>query len=386
MRVRCKLPLALLVGALLAGAAQAAGPATLIYAGRVFDSEGGRMLGPRLILVQDGRIAEIGSAIAVPPGTRRIDLRAYTVLPGLIDAHAHLLVDGTTPGAPVSESLRALRGAAHARSYLEAGFTSVRDLGKAGRYADVALKRAIEEGSVPGPRLFVSGPSLAPGGADGEERPVRGPEDVRAAVREHAREGVDLIRLDAAGAADEPTLSLAEMQAAVDEAHAARLKVTAYARTDAAVARALEAGVDAIEHGAAASSETLHRMRQEAVPLVPLLPLGEGLRQARAAGVVLAAGSDAVAGTGTQPDLPRGEVARRVLFAWREAGLAPGEILQAATVNGARLLGVPGLGVLQQGAHADIVAVQGDPLADFDALNRVVFVMKAGQPVRTPQP
>jgi imidazolonepropionase-like amidohydrolase len=373
MRVRCKLPPALLMGALLAGAAQAAGPATLIYAGRVFDSEGGRMLGPRLILVQDGRIAEIGSAIAVPPGTRRIDLRAYTVLPGLIDAHAHLLVDGPTPGAPVSESLRALRGAAHARSYLEAGYTSVRDLGKAGRYADVALKRAIEEGSVPGPRLFVSGPSLAP---DGQE-------DARAAVREHVRQGVDLIRIDAL---DEAMLSPAAMRAAVDEAHAARLKVTAYARTDAAVARALEAGVDAIEHGAAASSETLHRMRQEAVPLVPLLPLGDSLRQARAAGVVLAAGSDAVPGTGTQPDLPRGDAARRVLFAWREAGLAPGEILQAATVNGARLLGVPGLGVLQQGAHADIVAVQGDPLADFDALNRVVFVMKAGQPVRTPQP
>lgn len=383
MRVRCKLPLAALAGALLAGAVQAAGPATLIYAGRVFDSEGGRMLGPRLILVQDGRIAEIGSAIAVPPGTRRIDLRAYTVLPGLIEAHAHLLADGASPEAAVSESLRALRGAAHARSYLEAGYTSVRDFGKAGRYADVALKRAIEEGSVPGPRLFVSGPSLAPGGADGAKHPVHGQEEARAVVREHARQGVDLIRIDAL---DEAMLSLAEMQAAVDEAHAAKLKVTAYARTDAAVARALEAGVDAIEHGEAASSETLHRMRQEAVPLVPLLPLGEGLRQAHAAGVVLAAGSDAVPGTGAQPDLPRGEAARRVLFAWREAGLAPGEILQAATVNGARLLGVPGLGVLQQGAHADIIAVQGDPLADFDALNRVVFVMKAGQPVRAPQP
>ncbi|MEW6762779.1 MAG: amidohydrolase family protein [Pseudomonadota bacterium] len=380
MRARCKalLPLAALMGALLSAKVAVAQP-TLIYAGRVFDSEGGRMLGPRLILVQDGRIAEIGSAIAVPPGTRRIDLRAYTVLPGLIESHAHLLVDASAPPAAVGETLRALRGAGHARSYLEAGYTSVRNLGKAGRYADVALKRAIEEGSVPGPRLFVSGPSLAPGAAGGDERVVRGADDARAAVREHARQGVDLIRIDANGV-DDATMSLEEMQAAVGEAHAAKLKVTAYATSDAAIARALEAGVDAIEHGEAASSETLHRMRQESVPMVPLQPFGERLRQAQAAGVTLAAGSDASA----QPQ--RGDAARRALLAWVEAGLAPRDILQAATINSARLLGVPGLGVLNAGAHADIIAVQGDPMVELEALNRVVFVMKAGQPVRAPAP
>lgn len=380
MRARCKalLPLAALMGALLSAKVAAAQP-TLIYAGRVFDSEGGRMLGPRLILVQDGRIAEIGSAIAVPPGTRRIDLRAYTVLPGLIESHAHLLVDASTPPAAVGETLRALRGAGHARSYLEAGYTSVRNLGKAGGYADVALKRAIEEGSVPGPRLFVSGPSLAPGAAGGDERIVRGADDARAAVREHARQGVDLIRIDANGV-DDATMSLEEMQAAVGEAHAAKLKVTAYATSDAAIARALEAGVDAIEHGEAASSETLHRMRQESVPMVPLQPFGERLQQARAAGVTLAAGSDASA----QPQ--RGDAARRALLAWVEAGLAPRDILQAATINSARLLGVPSLGVLNAGAHADIIAVQGDPMVELEALNRVVFVMKAGQPVRAPAP
>lgn len=381
MRARCKalLPLATLAGALLSATVAAAEPATLIYAGRVFDSEGGRMLGPRLILVQDGRIAEIGSAIAVPPGTRRIDLRAYTVLPGLIESHAHLLVDASASPAAAGESLRALRGAGHARSYLEAGYTSVRNLGKAGRYADVALKRAIEEGSVPGPRLFVSGPALAPGAAGGDERIVRGADDARAAVREHARQGVDLIRIDANGV-DEATMSLEEMQAAVGEAHAAKLKVTAYATSDAAIARALEAGVDAIEHGEAASNETLHRMRQESVPMVPLQPFGERLRQARAAEVTLAAGSD----LGAQPQ--RGDAARRALLAWGEAGLAPRDVLQAATINGARLLGVPGLGVLETGAHADIIAVQGDPMVDLEALTRVVFVMKGGQPVRAPTP
>ena len=382
MRARwCKAP-ALALAALLATQAQAADPATLIYAGRVFDSEAGQMLGPRLILVQEGRIAEIGSAIAVPPGTRRIDLRAYTVLPGLIEAHPHLLVDGGEPSAPIGESLRALRGAAHARSYLEAGYTSVRDVGKAGRFADVALKRAIEEGSVPGPRLFVSGPALVSFAPSGERRAVRDAEDARVAVREHARQGVDLIRIDADAVDGQSVFTPEQMQAAVAEAHAARLKVTAFASSDAAIARALEAGVDAVEHGDGASTETLRRMRQEAVPLVPLPPYGERLRQAQAEGVVLAAGSDAGFGTGAPQG--RGEAARRVLLTWREAGVAPSEVLQAATVQGARLLGVPGLGVLGTGAHADIIAVQGDPMADLDALNRVVFVMKAGQLVRAP--
>lgn len=382
MRARWFKAPALALAALLATQAQAADPATLIYAGRVFDSEAGQMLGPRLILVQDGRIAEIGSAIAVPPGTRRIDLRAYTVLPGLIEAHAHLLVDGGEPSAPIGESLRALRGAAHARSYLEAGYTSVRDVGKAGRFADVALKRAIEEGSVPGPRLFVSGPALVSFAPSGERRAVRDAEDARVAVREHARQGVDLIRIDADAVDGQSVFTPEQMQAAVAEAHAARLKVTAFASSDAAIARALEAGVDAVEHGDGASTETLRRMRQEAVPLVPLPPYGERLRQAQAEGVVLAAGSDAGFGTGAPQE--RGEAARRVLLTWREAGVAPSEVLQAATVQGARLLGVPGLGVLGTGAHADIIAVQGDPMADLDALNRVVFVMKAGQLVRAP--
>ena len=306
------------------------------------------------------------------------------MLPGLIEAHAHLLQDdAAAAAAPAGEALRALRGAAHARSYLEAGYTSVRDLGKAGRYADVALKRAIAEGSVPGPRLFVSGPALGAvgqGGAaidNGEVRLVRGAEDARLAVREHAGRGVDLIRIDVDAA-----LPLEAIKAAVEEAHAARLKVTAYASGDAAVALALEAGADAIEHGTAASIETLHRMRQESVPLVPARAAFDELRRAHAAGVVLAAGSDVAA----DPQLPRGESARRVLLSWVEAGLAPGAVLQAATAHGARLLGVPGLGVLTAGAHADIIAVQGDPLAGLDALERLVFVMKGGQVVRTPGP
>ncbi|MGI4718690.1 MAG: amidohydrolase family protein [Janthinobacterium lividum] len=416
-------------------AAAPATPATLIYAGRVFDSEAGQMLGPRLILVQDGRIAEMGSALAVPPGTRRLDLRGYTVLPGLIEAHAHLLMEHpgdehntltvTKAVAIEGDPLRALRGAARARSYLEAGYTTVRDLGNAGRYADVALKRAIDEGSVPGPRLFVSGPGLAPEGGqvpdlapgqgaivDGDYRVVRGVEDARQAVREHAYHGVDLIKIYSNSSPNKTLLSVEEMRAIVDEAHLYKLKVTAHATTDAAIARALDAGVDAIEHGYVVSDATLRRMRDRAVPLVPtdmdlLLaekqvrklampltqegiaalakPFHERLRRARAAGVAIAAGSDMYMNLG----LNRGEAARRVLFAYREAGLAPRDILQAATINGARLLGElagSGLGVLEKGAHADIIAVRGDPLEDLEALGQVVFVMKGGQVVRAPAP
>lgn len=382
-------------------------PATLIYAGRVFDSEAGQMLGPRLILVQDGRIAEIGSALAVPPGTRRLDLRDYTVLPGLIEAHAHLLMEHpgdehntltvTKAVAIEGEPLRALRGAARARSYLEAGYTTVRDLGNAGRYADVALKRAIAEGSVPGPRLFVSGPGLAPEGGqvpdlapgqgaivDGDYRVVRGAEDARQAVREHVYHGVDLVTLYSDSAPNKTVLSVDEMRAIVGEAHRYGLKVSAHAGADDAVARALDAGVDAIEHGDGASEATLGRMGRQAVPLVAASS-HEALRRAHAAGVALAAGSDLTATRG----LPRGNAARQLLASWREAGLAPRDILQAATINGARLLGAAagsGLGVLEKGAHADIVAVRGDPLEDLEALGQVVFVMKGGQVVRAPAP
>lgn len=388
-------------------AAAPATPATLIYAGRVFDSEAGQMLGPRLILVQDGRIAEIGSALAVPPGTRRLDLRDYTVLPGLIEAHAHLLMEHpgdehntltvTKAVAIEGEPLRALRGAARARSYLEAGYTTVRDLGNAGRYADVALKRAIAEGSVPGPRLFVSGPGLAPEGGqvpdlapgqgaivDGDYRVVRGAEDARQAVREHVYHGVDLVTLYSDSAPNKTVLSVDEMRAIVGEAHRYGLKVSAHAGADDAVARALDAGVDAIEHGDGASEATLGRMERQAVPLVAASS-HEALRRAHAAGVALAAGSDLTATRG----LPRGDAARQLLASWREAGLAPRDILQAATINGARLLGAAagsGLGVLEKGAHADIVAVRGDPLEDLEALGQVVFVMKGGQVVRAPAP
>ena len=403
---------------------QAAEPVVALKAGRVFDSRSGLVSGPQVILVEDGKITAMAPSLPIPEGARTIDLARYTVMPGLIESHAHLLQEHpgdehntltvTKAVALEGDALRALRGAARARSYLDAGYTTVRDLGNAGRFADVALKRAIGEGSVTGPRLYVSGPGLAPEGGqapglapghaaiiDGDYRIVRGEEDARQAVRENLYYGADLIKIYSNSSPNRTMLSLAEMKAIVEEAHLYKLRVTAHATTDAAIARALAAGVDAIEHAYVVSDATLKEMRRRGIYLVPTdmdfelaekqvrklnMPLSrekiaalakpyhERLRRAHKAGVAIAAGSDMYMALGPA----RGAAAKRVLFAYREAGLGTRAILQAATIHGARLLGEPGLGVLEAGAHADIIAVEGDPIEQLEAVERVVFVMKAG--------
>ena len=399
-------------------------PVIALKAGRVFNSRSGLIGGPQIILVENGKITAIGPSVAVPEIAKTIDLGRYTVMPGLIESHAHLLQEHpgdehntlTVTKAVVMEgdALRALRGGARARSYLDAGYTTIRDLGNAGHFADVALKRAIEEGFVTGPRLFVSGPGLAPEGGqvpnlapghaaiiDGDYRVVRGVEDARHAVRENAYYGADLIKIYSNSSPNRTMLSVAEMKAIVEEAHLYKMQVTAHATTDVAISRALEAGVDAIEHGYVVTDGTLKEMRRRGVYLVPTdmdfnlaekqvrklnmalsqqeiaglaKPYHERLRRAHKAGVIIAAGSDMYMALG----LPRGAAAKRVLFAYSEAGISTREILQAATINGARLLNEPKLGVLEAGAYADIIAVEGNPLEQLEALNRVVFVMKAG--------
>ncbi len=403
--------------------------ATLIRAGRVFDSERGVMLPARDILLRGGLIEAVGEDLAAPAGARVLDLRAYTVLPGLIDAHTHLLLEvepyaGIEPEVITKQGdvLRALRGAAHAREYLHAGITTVRDLGNAGLFADVALKRAIDEGDLPGPRMYVSGPGLsAEGGqfeglqfrhrhlASEEYRIVRGAEDARLAVRENVTHGADLIKIYANNTPNPGYLSTEEMRAIVEEAHLLGVKVTAHATNDRAVRRAVDAGVDAIEHGYFISDSILALLAKRRVPLVPTtpdldtavisprareragipLPPGEQLapllaraeawlRQVASSGTTLVAGSDMYWDVG----LPRGEAAKRVLFAYRQAGIEPAQILQAATINAARLIGEERLGRLAPGAYADLVAVEGNPLEEFGAIERVRLVMKEGKIIR----
>jgi imidazolonepropionase-like amidohydrolase len=355
-----------------------------------------------------------------------VDLSRYTVLPGLVDAHAHLLMEhpGTEGSGETTvrelvregEVLRALRGAARARSYLDAGFTAVRDLGNAGLFADVALKRAVAEGSVPGPRLYVAGPGLAPEGGqvdglavrhralvDEEYRVVRGADDARQAVRENVTHGADVIKLYSNASPNPAYLSVAEMRAAVEEAHLMGVRVTAHATTDRAVWRAVEAGVDAIEHARGAADSTLAFARRRGVALV-LTEWGRGLvalqvgrlpaaqrpteariaaalaqgydriRRATRAGATVAFGSDVYVDFG----VPRGVAARRALAAFAESGLPPARVLQAATSTAARVLGDARLGVVKVGAYADLIAVDGDPTAEIGALERVRFVMTGG--------
>ncbi|NNG15631.1 MAG: amidohydrolase family protein [Gemmatimonadales bacterium] len=402
----------------------------LIRAGRLFDSEAGAFLENQDILVRGSRIAAVGPGLALPDGAETIDLGNYTVLPGLIDAHTHLLyledLSGslTTEGLKAllleGEPLRALHGAARARTFLDAGITTIRDLGNSGMFVDRALQRAIQDGSVPGPRMIVSGPGLSPVGgqfpglqpeyadlAAREYRIVAGPEDAAEAVRENVTFGADVIKIFSNNTPNPGYLSVAEMRAIVDEAEVMGVRVAAHATDDRSIWRAVEAGVHSIEHGYQVTDSTLRFMKERGVALVPtdadsvtimrFLELsgesapGQGLsylasrrarlRRAKTLGVTIVAGSDAyidIAG-------PQGEAARRMLFAYHQAGLTPIEVLQAATLNGAELLGGEGrIGVIKPGAMADIIALEGNPEVDFDALERVRFVMKAGQVYRQP--
>jgi imidazolonepropionase-like amidohydrolase len=245
---------------------------TIIRAGRLFDSERGTFASNVDIRVRGNRIDSVGPNLSVPAGARVIDLRRYTVLPGLIDAHVHLLYlespsgDLTTGGikavAVEGTPLRALHGAARARTFLAAGITTVRDLGNSGRFGDVALRNAIRDGSMDGPRMIVSGPGLSPEGgqfpglqpayraiAEEEYRVVRGAEDAALAVRENVTYGAGVIKIYSNNTPNAGQLTLDEMRAIVQTARQLGVKVTAHATDDGAVWRAVEAGVDGIDHG-----------------------------------------------------------------------------------------------------------------------------------------
>jgi imidazolonepropionase-like amidohydrolase len=400
---------------------------TLIHAGRVFDSEHATFLPARDILVRHGQIDSVAPHIAAPPGARVLDLSRYSVLPGLIDSHTHLLYlespsgDLTMQGAGAviveGTPLRALHGAARARTFLGAGITTVRDLGNSGRFGDIALRDAIRDGSVDGPRMVVSGPGLSPEGgqfpglqrsyreiAEEEYRVVRGPEDAALGVRENVTYGADVIKIYSNNTPNRGALSVDEMRAIVDEAHRLHVKVTAHATSDEAVWRAATAGVDGIEHAYQVADSTLTLMKQKGIFMVPtdldtatlrrygtrtqgklevtpalissfLSAQHDRLNRAMKIGVPIAAGSDNYIDLG----MPQGDAAKHNLFAYFEAGMPALTVLQVATFNASRLLGLEGrIGVIKPHAFADIIAVEGDPAADIHALERVRFVMKQG--------
>jgi imidazolonepropionase-like amidohydrolase len=395
-----------------------------VKAGRLLDVRTGQYLTNQIVWIEGDRIKEIGKAgdlaPKLPKDARIVDLSGLTVLPGLIDCHTHLTMSPYLlgpKGLHVSVPREALLGARHARLTLEAGFTTVRNVG-AGGYSDVALRDAIDAGDVPGPRMRVSGPGLSITGGHGDENFLApqfhaqgdgvadGVTGVTVKVRENIKFGADVIKFMATGGVlsegDNPAFAQytpEEMRAIVDTAHGLGRKVAAHAHGAIGIKYAVLAGVDSIEHGSYIDDEGIQAMKEHGTYLVPTLYLDDWLLEhmaemgltpnvmekakvvlplarqhiARAirAGVKVAFGTDAAV-------YPHGLNAHEfpVLV---QLGLTPLEAIRTATANAADLLGwADRVGTLEPGKFADLIAVDGDPLADVAILENVRFVMKGG--------
>jgi imidazolonepropionase-like amidohydrolase len=419
MKCRPQLRSALLL--LAVGLAARAQP-VVIRAGRLVDPATGTVSTGQQILVEGGVIRAVGPSVASPAGAQVVDLSDRTVLPGLMDAHTHLCLTMTTQGGKGLNELlqrllastlletnarRALVGAKNARDMLESGFTTVRDLGNAGNYADTDLRRAIEEGMVPGPTIINSGRIIGPLGGQYHgiqpDRPDLGepeylyadtPDEMRVAVRKNALFGAKVIKIVVD---DQPYLySVEDVKLLIAESARAGLRVAAHAATEAGVRVAAEAGVASIEHAYTASTEALQLMKKKGVYLVGTdfsrsaseamgmadyhQKVVERLKRARAVGVLMAYGTDIVF---PAPGETRGTLSIGGIESFQEAGFTPAEILRSMTTSAAKLLGVDGQrGAIRPGMAADLVAVPGDPLADASALRKVSFVMKDGKIVK----
>lgn len=403
---------------------------TFVYAGRLLaDPASGRVLEDQTVVVRAGRIVEIRPGFATTRG-KVVDLRELFVLPGLIDSHVHLHHENGREDAMErvtrTTADRAIAGVRFAALTLQAGFTTVADLGGEND-ALFALRDGIARGDVPGPRMLASGNAISPHGGAGDVHGFRpgvtevlrrpnlcsGADECRRVVREQVRRGADLIKIVATGSVLSDTaqgvglqFTPAELSAIVETAHALGRRVTAHAHGADGINASLAAGVDSIEHGTYLDRESVALFKARGAFLVPTLLAGATLeewakaddgmlspqarakalqvgpamldmaRRAHAGGVRVAFGTDAsVARHGTN--------AREFSLLVR-AGFTPLEAIQSATVAAAEHLGLAAeIGTLAPGKAADLIAVQGDPLADVRELERVRFVMKGGAIYRT---
>jgi imidazolonepropionase-like amidohydrolase len=396
-----------------------------IKAGKLIDVTSGKILTNQIILIDNNKITAVGSGIEIPANAEIIDLSNATVLPGLIDCHTHITSEPS--GDRYSDIFRktsidaAIKAHIYAKRTLQAGFTTCRNLG-ASDLVDVSLRNAINKGDVEGPRLLVSGFAIGATGGHADltgfspnlswsENPdftgvADGVDEIRKRVRNNVKWGADVIKMMAtAGVLSEeesvgaPQYSLEEMKALVDEAHMWGKRVAAHAHGTEGIKRAITAGVNSIEHCTILDDEAITMLKEKGVYLVPTLyaldyiietyskkgfpehiinkaksltkAKEEGFTKAIKAGVKIAYGTDASV-------IPNGWNAKDFFYLVK-AGMTPMQAIQSATVNAADLLDLKTkIGSVTVGKFADIVAVNGDPIADITILEHITFVMKDG--------
>ncbi|PYJ91572.1 MAG: amidohydrolase [Verrucomicrobia bacterium] len=411
-----------------------------IKAPRMFDGKSNALVQNAVVIVQGDKIVEAGSNLPIPSGAQVIDLGDATLSPGFMDAHTHLTLDYSgdynlrrLKEVDLNVSEQAIIATTHARATVEAGFTTVRDLGSrfvgSREFVDVALRNSINKGVIVGPRMLVATKGIGATGGhfdptsgfrdflfgrdpDYTDGIADGPDEIRKAVRFEVKNGADVIKaavsggvLSLADEVDTPQLTPAEMAALVDESHRLRKKVAVHCHGDQAAHEAIEAGVDSIEHGSFMKSETLTMMKRKGTFLTPTLmatewimnklenyppPLqakakaaatarSEMFRNALKLGVKISFGTDAAV-------FPHGQNAKEFKL-MVDLGMTPIDALKAATANDAELLGIgQKVGTLEKGKLADVIAMPGDPTSDITATERVSFVMKEGKIIRRGAP
>ena len=411
--------------ALLAAAiaTPAAADTVAVSAAHLLDPASGRTIDNPVVVVADGHVAAAGPGVAIPSGAKRIDLPGMTLLPGLIDVHVHLTSDAEIRGYrhyQYTDNFWTVVGVANAKTTLEAGFTTVRNVGS-NHFDDVALRQAIDAGEIPGPRIVTAAYAIgATGGhCDNATLPpsydrkdasiVDSPDEARAKVRWLHKYGAQVIKICATGgvfstgdAVGAQQLTFDEMKAIADEAHMLGMKVAAHAHGDAGIATAIRAGIDTIEHASLASDATIALAKahgtffdmdiynddyilatgtangtsQESLDKEKTIGLKQRQTFQRAvkAGVKMAFATDAGV-------YPHGTNARQfaTMVTW---GMTPLQAIQAATVRASEALGRPDVGGLAPGQWGDMIAVTGDPLSDVTLLQSIPVVIKGGAVVK----